>query len=238
MFRRLAHVVLVAGTIPLLSLPTGQAADGFARVPGEAGGSYLVPLNSLKELRRQRVFRTTLQQKYDFSCGSAAVATLLTHQYDRPTKEDQVFAAMFERGNQAKIQRVGFSMLDMKRYLDSIGYQADGFEAKLDMIAEANVPAIVLINENGYNHFVVVKGVREDKVLIGDSATGTRIMARADLERIWENKILFVVRNHREQARFNLAADWQVRLPSPMGDSINRDSLVGVGVMVRGRNEF
>ncbi len=42
---------------------------------------------------------------------------------------------MFERGDQAKIRKEGFSMLDMKRYLESLGLRADGFELPVDRLA-------------------------------------------------------------------------------------------------------
>ena len=68
-------------------------------------------------------FRTVVRQQYDFSCGSAAVATLLTYQYGRKVSEAEVFKAMYAVGDQEKIQKVGFSMLDMKRYLDEHGHE-------------------------------------------------------------------------------------------------------------------
>ena len=42
----------------------------------------------------------------------------------------------------------------------------------LDKLASAGIPAIVLINEHGYNHFVVIKGMRDERVLIGDPSGG------------------------------------------------------------------
>ena len=47
---------------------------------------------------------------------------------------------MFVRGDQAKIKREGFSLLDMKRYLEAHGFEADGFEEPLDKLAEARHP--------------------------------------------------------------------------------------------------
>src|SRR5208283_4171640 len=79
--------------------------------------SINVPLHSIKQLKLMRAFRTTWHQQYDFSCGSAAVATLLSFHYGRPTNETTVFKAMFAAGDQARIQVQGFSLLDMKRYL-------------------------------------------------------------------------------------------------------------------------
>ena len=49
----------------------------------------------------------------------------------------------------------------------------------LDKLREERVPAIALVTENGYHHFVVVKGFDGERVLIGDPASGTRAVTRA-----------------------------------------------------------
>jgi uncharacterized protein len=123
-------------------------------IPGNGGARFTVPVASIKEIR----FRTTLRQQYDFSCGSAAVATLLTHHYGQAVSEQDVFQQMFERGNQDKIRKEGFSLLDMKLFLAARGFQADGFKLPLQKLVDAKLPAIVLVSENGYHHVIVIKG--------------------------------------------------------------------------------
>jgi predicted double-glycine peptidase len=186
------------------------------------GGMFTIKTTSLKELR----FKNTVQQQHDFSCGSAALATLLTFHYDDPVTEEAVFKVMYERGNKKKIQRDGFSLLDMKHYLEANGYHADGYITTLDKVAEVGMPVIVLINNGGYLHFVVVKGVDEEKVLIGDPATGTRTLALGEFEAIW-NKLVFVIHDKKQQAltTFNRESDWKVREKSPLGNALSRDSL-------------
>jgi hypothetical protein len=213
-------------------------ANGTARLLGEAGSSYSMSVTSLKEMRLRQAFRTTLRQQYDFSCGSAAVATLLTHHYGVRTSEEDVFRIMYETGDQARIQREGFSLLDMKRYLEAKGFQADGFEAALDQLTEARVPAIVLVRERGYNHFVVIKGLANGKVLFSDPAVGTRILPRPEFEAIWYGGILFVIRSHREAARFNVAGDWITRLPAPIADGVDRSGIGSMMLMLPGPNDF
>ncbi len=114
--------------------------------PGVTGGSYALQVTSMKEAR----FRSTVRQQFDFSCGSAAVATLLSYHYDTPVSERQVFDAMYALGDQQKIRREGFSLLDMKRYLAQQGFIADGYQQPLHKLAEAGFPAIVRVEENGY----------------------------------------------------------------------------------------
>ena len=203
-------------------------------VRGPQDGGFTARVVSVKEAR----FTTTQRQKYDFSCGSAALATLLTHHYGEPVDERAVFTQMYQRGDQAKIRKEGFSMLDMKRYLASVGYQADGFQQPLDKLAEARLPAIVLMNEGSYHHFVVVKGLRDGRVLIGDPARGTRSMLRADFEKEWAGGLLFVIHDHVREARFNVAADWRAVPHAPLFSGVPRDGLAGAGLPRNGPGDF
>lgn len=206
------------------------AAD--VRVPH--GAQYRVGVVSLKQAR----FATTIAQRYDFSCGSAATATLLTYQYGMPVSEADVFLQMYANGDQARIRKQGFSLLDMRRYLQSHGFMADGFELPLDKLAEEGVPAIVLLNDRGYRHFVVVKGLRNGRVLLGDPARGTRAMPRSRFEALWDNRVLFVVHNRRELARFNQAADWRTAPPAPLEAGIARDGLRSTVLPRRGPGDI
>lgn len=234
---RFAAAFALAGAFFVPFAPAG--ATGNAKFFGEGGGALSVTVKTVKELRNQRAFSSTIHQQYDFSCGSAALATLLTHHYNQPVTEAHVFEAMFRQGDQEKIKRAGFSLLDMKRYLESRGYQADGFEVTLDRLGEARVPAIALIRENGYSHFVVIKGLREDKVLVGDPASGARAMTRAEFERVWHGGILFVIRSHTNIARFDVPDHWRFRLPSPLGaEHLHSAGMASPTLMMRGPNDF
>ena len=219
--------------IALLATADLAVADG-AYMPSIAMGDVVIPLTSLKQARTGR----TLIQKYDFSCGSAALATLLTHHYGFAVSEQTVFQQMFEHGDQAKIRTEGFSLLDMKRYLEAQGFEADGFKQPLDKLNEARVPAIVLINSDGYHHFVVVKGVQEDRVLLGDPALGTRSMPRKVFESKWQNGLLFVIHNHMESARFNVAADWRAAPRAPVSTGISRDGMNDLALPKLGPGDF
>jgi predicted double-glycine peptidase len=216
----LSSAVRTLCLLPLLTGALGASASpaGRVEIPVQSGGAFSVPVVSMKEQR----FQKTLHQQYDFSCGSAALATLLTHHYNFPVSEQDVFREMFTRGDQAKIKKEGFSLLDIKNYLASHGFDADGYVAELDKLSAAKVPAIVLVKEQGYYHFVVVKGLRDGRVLIGDPSTGTRAISRNRFAEIWANNILFVIKNKLEVAQFNTDRDWQAAPASPIAAGHHR----------------
>jgi uncharacterized protein len=167
-----------------------------------------------------------------------ALATLLTHHYAEPVNEKDVFMAMFQRGNRAAIQREGFSLLDMKQYLEDRGYKADGIYASLDDLARVGIPAIVLIEVQGYKHFVVVKGVQNGEVMAGDPAGGLKHYRRADFEKLWTNGILFVVRSRADVARKHFNAEWTNIARAPVGDAIMRDMLANITLLRPTANDF
>jgi len=225
------YMLLVLGVLAG-SWPVAHAAA--LDIPGMRGGPVSVRITSMKEAR----FKGTVRQQFDFSCGSAAIATLLTYQYGQPTSEQMAFAAMYAAGDQDKIRREGFSLLDIKRFLETRGFAADGFELTLDKLAEARLPAIVLIKEKGYHHFVVIKGMRGERVLIGDPAFGTRAISRASFEAMWDNEVLFVVHNRQELARFNQPVDWSVAPRAPLEAAVHRDGLWNITIPRLGPGDF
>lgn len=208
---------------------------GEAAIAGVAGGSFNVSVNSLVERRWQTVVR----QQYDYSCGAAAVATLLTYHYGRETGEAEVYEVMFETGDQDRIRQMGFSYLDMKRYLIKKGLLADGFRVDLPTIQKIGVPVVTLITIEGYRHFVVVKGVTESDVILGDPALGIRKMPRDEFQEMWNGTIL-AVRNKSDEGHdnFNHARDWEKLPSSPLDQGLTRDTTASWTMHLPTRGEF
>ena len=215
-------------------LASSPAYCGEVMLAGNDYGYVSVKVTSLKEAR----FRTTIRQQFDYSCGSAAAATLLTYQYSHPVTEQDVFNEMWELGDKEKIRLEGFSLLDIKRYLENNGYQADGYEAPLDKLIQVGIPAIALIRDNGYNHFVVIKGVNDREVLTGDPSMGARIIPRTEFENLWINRILFVIHSAQGNAVFNSRHDWRVREMAPLGLVMSPGNLANITLLRPGANDF
>ena len=226
---RLASVVkaslrfFVGGALALLgalSLPAAAhaaPAPGQVRFHGEAGGTFTVAVTSWRDIP----FRTVVRQEYDYSCGSAALATLLRYHYGARIDESEVFQAMYSVGDQARIRQVGFSMLDMKHFLEARGFRADGLRLSLDRLAAMHLPAIAVITRGAYRHFVVVKGVEGNRVLIGDPTFGLQTYARADFEAVW-NGVVLAIRQApagTETPVFNQRDEWRPWAVAPVAEA-------------------
>lgn len=210
----------LAASLFLAALP-GAASAGDATVT--AGGVIArVPVKTFAD----RKAATVVRQKYDFSCGSAAVATLLTHHYDVETSETDAFKAMWDVGDKERIRKLGFSLLEMKRYLESLGMRADGFRLTLDRVREIGVPGIALIDVKGYRHFVVIKGITDNTVLVGDPSAGLITRKRAEFEKHWDGVILFVRSDvARGKAGFNQPSEWALSPSAPYDRAMDRETL-------------
>lgn len=215
--RDIWSVTAAAAAAVLSLLSWGSPAAAQVSVT-QGGNNYSVQVVSYRDIP----FRTVVRQEYDYSCGSAALATLLRYHYGRNVAERDVFVQMYQDGNKEAIQRVGFSLLDMKRYLETHGFQSDGFRLSLQALEEEGTPAIVVINQQGYRHFVVLKGMAGNRVLVGDPALGLKIYDRAEFEAMW-NGIAFMIRDSAD--RFNAADEWRPFAKAPMDRALPTDSL-------------
>ena len=181
---------------------------------------------NIKSFRAQK-FKQVVPQHFDFSCGAAALATLLKYHYDISATEQKILDSMFAVGNQNKIRKQGFSLLDMKNYLGTIGLPADGYRVNIENVSAAGMPGIVLINANGYMHFVVVKGVSDKHVLLGDPALGMRKVSMDAFLSMW-NGIYFIIKSnsHIARASFKIADDnWERRRGVLFGNALSHQAL-------------
>ncbi len=199
-------ITAMAGAMLLPACAAVPVDDGGFQLTTHAGSLALETApRSMVETR----YDTVIRQQFDFSCGSAALATLLTYHYGRDQGEGLVFRGMWRDGDQAAIQKQGFSLLDMKRYLGAQGIDANGYKVSLDQVRQAGTPGIALIAPGGYRHFVVVKGIEDGFVLVGDPSLGLRRMDREEFEETW-NGVYFVVTGgaNINHLAFNADAQW------------------------------
>ena len=214
LMRRVAAGLFCATMLFLMTLPVVTISPAAGVAINGVAGRFSVPVTSRAERRWMRVHR----QRYDYSCGSAAVATLLEFHYGIPTSESEVFETMYANADRARVQKEGFSMLDLKRFLDSKGLESDGFRLTLEQWAKVGIPGIALIEVQGYRHFVVVKGLRDDRVLLADPAAGTRVLSRQRFVHQW-NGIVLAARARADDGResFDSAEEWDAWPVAPIG---------------------
>jgi predicted double-glycine peptidase len=186
--KQLLSVGLVIG----LASPLLSPAPASAQKTGEATG---VPgsknIRSIKEIRGEGVVR----QRWDISCGAAALSTVLTYDYNDPTSETGIVVWILHRVDAARVRdRGGFSLLDLKHFAEARGYRAEGFSGMtMEDLLHQKRSVIVPIRLKGFDHFVVVKAIVDGHVALADPGFGNITMRVDRFQEIWKDGIAFII---------------------------------------------
>jgi predicted double-glycine peptidase len=184
--------MLTIGLVIGLAGPLYFPAPALAQISGEAAevqGSKNI--RTLKEIRGEGVVR----QKWDMSCGAAALSTVLTYDFKDPTPETAIVVWILHRVDPIRVRaRGGFSLLDLKHFAEARGYSAEGFSGMTmeDLVRERS-SVITPIRAKGVDHFVVVKSIVDGHVALADPAFGNTTMRVDQFEKLWKSGIVFIV---------------------------------------------
>lgn len=147
------------------------AALADAQVDIGRGLRIALPPRSMQALRDQNL----VKQRFDYSCGAAALATILRYGFGEDVTEDQVLDELYgllSDEQQAVIRETGFSLLNLQQVAEARGYRAAGFRLPPEQIGLLGGPVIVYIEPRGYRHFAVLRGMRGDRVYLADPSRG------------------------------------------------------------------
>jgi uncharacterized protein len=185
--RRIARAVNAG----LMVLTVGAA---FAPIPARtAESAVLAPaetsrvtsgVTSLRALRDAGVVR----QRYDYSCGAAALATILTYGLHDVVDEEWLLRALLAPladNELAALHRKGLSLLELQALARQRGHQAQAFRLSVDQLAKLSRPVIVFVRPGGHNHFAVLKAVRGDRVYLADPSLGNVRMPLYRFRDMW-----------------------------------------------------
>jgi len=151
-----------------------------------------VPLTKTVRSMRDIRYGHVVTQQFDYSCGAAALATLLKFGYGIDIPETELIRRMMAFSKPEIVVKNGFSMLDMKKFVETIGLRGRGFRVNVDALYHLQIPVMVLMNIDGYEHFVIVKHAEEGRIFIADPALGNRIVLQEDFAKTW-NGLVFAV---------------------------------------------
>ncbi|MDE1183637.1 C39 family peptidase [Paraburkholderia sp.] len=151
-----------------------------------------VPLHKTVRSMRDIRYSHIVNQQFDYSCGAAALATLLKYGYGIDIPETELIGRMMAFSSPDVVVKNGFSMLDMKKFVETIGLRGRGFRVTTEALYHLQIPVMVLMNIEGYEHFVIVKHAQDGRIFIADPALGNRIVLEEDFTKTW-NGLVFAV---------------------------------------------
>lgn len=144
---------------------------GAVTIDTGKGNRVFVPVKSFKTLRDENL----VKQAYDYSCGAAALATILTYGLgDKVTEQEVLSEAMtsLSREDYNLRKKEGLSLLDLQHVSMVRGHKAQGFRLSPGYLSQLARPVMVFIRPRDYEHFAVLKGVRGDNVYLADPSLG------------------------------------------------------------------
>jgi uncharacterized protein len=179
----------------VLALAAGAAQAEPLRLPAEIGRAT-VAVQSFKSLRDHGI----VKQQHDYSCGAASLATLLTYGLDDPVGEAEILERVIARlvGEQeAELKAKGVSLLDLKAVTEDRGHRASGFRLELAQLGRIARPVMVFIRPFGYEHFAVLRGIRNGTVHLADPSLGHWRMPLSKFAAMWADDsgrgVIFIV---------------------------------------------
>ncbi|WP_431635576.1 C39 family peptidase [Dyella sp. KULCS107] len=189
MHYRNATLLVSLFVLALAASPASRA--GEVRFDGVLpnGAPYVRNVESMQEGR----YRNMVRQHTDYSCGAAALATVLRYAYHLNVDETTVIQGMMGVADEAVVKQRGFSLLDIKHYVESLGMRGRGYRINEARLRTLRVPGLVLMDVRGFRHFVVLKQVRGNIVELADPMLGNRSMNLPDFLAAWPSRAVFVV---------------------------------------------
>lgn len=190
---------LLIGWLALL-LAAGRAALAEDKTPPlrtparEPERRLRIYAKNWRELQREHV----VMQQRDYSCGAAALATLIRYHWGDPVSETQLLVETIKMLTIEEMrERIenGLSLTDLRRLAVRMGYLATIGRLEFEKLQESKVPVIVGIVVNEYDHFVVFRGTDGQYVYLADPAAGNiRVPIPTFLKQWQKNMVLVVVK--------------------------------------------
>lgn len=184
------YIKITIITLILLSLITNSSDAGNVNFRVFSSG---IKINRTVKSKTEIRFENIVKQKYDVSCGSAALATIFNYYYDDEITEQKIIDTIKNFKNISTLENSsGFTLLDLKNAAELYNYNAYGLKGTLDQIKNINLPMIVLLNSPQGPHFVVIKNIRANQVDIADPALGNISLKTNKFKEQWNNIVLAI----------------------------------------------
>lgn len=177
--------------LPLLTVLLGINISFAYAASFNIGGVRITKnVKTMREIKRENV----VSQSMDYSCGPAGLSTLLNYYLSDPISESEIINTLLKQVPLEKVrERRGFTLLDLKKFAQSKGYNVTGYKMDIEFLRKLGKPVLVPIKFKNYRHFVIVKGVIADRIFIADPAVGNMSMKISKFEKVWTNGIGLVV---------------------------------------------
>ncbi len=133
------------------------------------------PIKSWIEFKNENLTR----QKYDYSCGSASLSTILKYYYDLNISEKEILDTILKsKGLNSKKKKkfeesdFSLSFLDLANFSKLKGFKGIGLALDLDSLKKLKAPVILFVKIRKNEHFTIFKNIDKEYVYLADPNFG------------------------------------------------------------------
>lgn len=135
---------------------------------------------------RTRRYDRVIGQTDWYTCGPAAIATLLRYYFDFDTSEAEMLGLALEASaDQERALTQGLNAAALKHAVEAKGIPVQGYSLTLDNLvdyfARGGLPVVLHVTKPR-NHYVVAIGTADSRVVLADPSWGRRIMEISALQ--------------------------------------------------------
>ena len=194
--------VLALITVCLVSIFFSQIVNASAHINYSSSIGSL-PVKTWKQLRDADLEK----QDLDYSCGSAATATILRSFYGSEVYEKDILDEVTRIGDDGTA-----SFSDLQQAVTKFGYKAVGISANFEKLKTIKIPAVVYLRYRDKDHFSVIRGINKQGVVwLGDPSWGNRKFSEQQFKAMWETrednilkgKLLLIIPANKSTASLN-----------------------------------
>ena len=140
--------------------------------------------------------RNVVMQNREYTCGAAALATVLRYYWGDAANEETVLAVLTKMLSPAELRdRVinGLAISDLRLTAVRMGYEATIGTVSLEQLAAARAPVVVPIRLGKLDHFVVGARVAGGRVYLADPVRGNVRPTIEEFRTQWQKQAVLVV---------------------------------------------
>ena len=118
------------------------------------------------------LFKGVTKQSTDYSCGAAALSTLITGLVENSkVSEKDVIEEIVKLAHERESK--GYTLIDLMEVSKKMGHYAEWRKVPVNQLPKISLPVILLIGLNSkFPHFVVLKGIADEQAFLADSIRG------------------------------------------------------------------
>jgi predicted double-glycine peptidase len=174
--------------------------------------NYKVNFNTWNDIKWQNIIR----QHYDYSCIAAATSTLMNFYFKDRISEYIIISLLIENleTNELKdrIQH-GFTLLDLKKVVEKMGYSVSIVKMNSDAIFTLRGPVLIPLKIDLWEHFVVLKGIRDGYAFLADPSRGNIRISLNSFFSQWDGTVVVL-----GKPNFGLPRRYPLALPDSLKD--------------------